>query len=326
MPVILSAYPELTNELRVKTGYNTNVFDFFYDSNGEIHQLDKADVMTVSNLSKVQTLKLSDPLGVWHPETYNLKIQCKCIINAPVFLFGPDGLAARKGGKIGIALIWTAKDASVRGTAPLGELDSETTGPVQIENTLVYKPHKLRGTLSLKTVLYLKERGRPSGEEFHLADDPGCILGVLDETKIIIDGKGSVFPVVETNAPARPLWWVSCNWQDALDDSFTEDNFALYLNTGHKDFPALNANAGLANSPLLAEIVASALQILIVKVLNDPSAAQDTINGTNITKGSIASVVHYLLQTLNCGTSTNNPDGMAVLIRESLSGRMRIGG
>ena len=53
----------------------------------------------------------------------------------------------------------------------------------------------------------------------------GTILGVLDETKVIIDGNGSLFPIHMVSNLTEPLWWVQCNWEDPTQDSFTDDNF-----------------------------------------------------------------------------------------------------
>ena len=51
-------------------------------------------------------------------------------------------------------------------------------------------------------------------EEMHLAQYPGTILGDLDRFKIVIDGRGSMFPILEIREPSQPLWRVECNWSD----------------------------------------------------------------------------------------------------------------
>ena len=143
-------------------------------------------------------------------------------------------------------------------------------------------------------------------------------MGILDETRVIIDGNGSLFPIHEISSPNEPLWWVRCEWEDPLEDSFTDDNFCIYLNTAHKDFATLNVNEGLKNSALLMEIICGALQTLIMKVLNDDTARDATIRGAGIQQGSISSMVNYILHTFQINYDQNNPENLAIDVRKAM--------
>ena len=316
MAVILEAFPKMSRDLLVKTGYCSAIFDFGYKYQGEERELltATADIST----SKAAVLQLTDQACHWHPETSNLIARCRCVINVPLFLFGEDGLAAKNGGILGVALMWMTPDASQRGVTPIGTITSDSTGPLEISGEIVFPPKELRGTLIIQTVLYLKERGNPVGRERYQAHQTGTLLGVLDETRIIIDGNGSLFPVHEISSPNEPLWWVRCEWNDPLEDPFTDDNFCIYLNTAHKDYAALNVNEGLKNSPLLFEIICSALQMLMMKVLGDETAREATIQGNGIQEGSVSSMVNYFLHTFGVSYDPGNPESLAIDLRKAM--------
>lgn len=315
MAIVLEAFPKVSRELVVKSGYIATKYSFSFHDNGEIRQLSATP--TDSSTSRTAVLKLEDQGCKWHPEDYELIAECKSIITTPAFFFGPNGLAPNDG-IIGVAIMWTAPDASVRGVEQVGELSKKEMGPCEIKGSVRFPPQLLRGTLVMQTVLYLKRRGNVAENEKHLAYFTGTILGVLDETKVIIDGNGSLFPIHMVSNPTEPLWWVQCNWEDPTQDSFTDDNFCIYLNSAHKDFAALNVNEGIKNSPLLMEIICSSLQLLVMKVLNDDVYRDSTIQGNGLNPGSISSVINYFIHLYSWAYDPVNPDVLARDIRRSM--------
>lgn len=316
MAVRLEAFPKMSRDLLVKTGYSSAIYEFYYRYQGEDRELKSTP--TDTSTSRAAILQLSDQACHWHPESSNLTAKCRCVINVPMFLFGENGLAAADGGIIGVAVMWMNPDASQRGVVRIGEINKRSASPCIIEGKIDFLPKQLRGTLILQTILYLKERGNPQGGEKFQASNNGTILGILDETRVIIDGNGSIFPIHEISSPNEPLWWVRCDWGDPLEDSFTDDNFCIYLNTSHKDYAALNVNEGLKNSALLLEIVSSALQLLIMKVLGDDAARDATIQGSGIQQGSISSMVNYMLHTFQINYDPSSPEKLAIDIRKAM--------
>lgn len=316
MAVLMEAFPKLSHDLFVKTGYCSATYEFYYHDQGEVRRL-RSDTADSSN-TRSAILQLEDDACRWHPENYDLIARYRSIINVPSFLFGEKGLASGNGGIIGLALMWMNPEATQRGAIPIGEISSEARHPAIIEAEVTFPPGHLRGNLILRTVIYLKNPGRPEESERFLATRAGTILGVLDDTKVIIDGNGSVFPIYEVSVPGEPLWWVQCEWEDPRVDSFTDDNFCLYLNRAHRDYPSLNENGGPKNSALLLEIICSALQILITKVLDDDAARDDTIQGNCLQAGSVSAMVNYLLHTFDIRDEHENPEKMAMDIRKAL--------
>ena len=167
MAVLLEAFPKMSRDLLVKTGYSSAIYEFYYRYQGEMREL-KADTADTST-SRASVLQLTDQACQWHPESSNLIAKCHCEINVPMFLFGENGLAAENGGIIGVAVMWMNPDASQRGVVTIGEINKTSPAPCIIEGNISFLPKQLRGTLILQTVLYLKERGLPKGLEKYQA-------------------------------------------------------------------------------------------------------------------------------------------------------------
>jgi len=316
MGILLDAFPKMTKLLYSKTGYTTGGFKFGYHYKGETRGL-KAEA-AITSTSKCTVLQLNDQAAQWNPDENNLFVEYNCSFGTPKFLFGERGLASLNSSVIGVALIWQDPDANQRGVQPIGEIHSDLDKTCNISGKVYFREKQLKGTLVLQTVLYLKKRGNPNRWEGHLASLEGTLFGIVDETRIVIDGNGSIFPIHEVKSPNEPLWWIKCDWEDPRTDRFTDENICLNFNTSHKDYPSLNINEGLKNSPLMIEILCSALQIIVTKVLNDDAARIDTIQGSNLEEGSISSMVHYFLNTFGINYSKDNPETVAIEVRKAV--------
>lgn len=312
----LDAFPKMTEQLYVKTGYSTEGFKFGYHYKGEMRVL-KAEP-AITSTSKCTVLQLTDQVAQWNPDENNLFVEYKCSFRSPQFFFGENGLASLNGSVIGIALMWQDPDANQRGVKEIGEIPSTVYKTCSISGLVFFPEKQLKGTLVLQTILFLKKCVKPKPGEEHLASSVGTVFGIVDETRIIIDGNGSIFPIHEVKSPNDPLWWIRCDWEDPRTDRFTDENVCLYFNTVHKDYPSLNINEGIKNSPLLMEILCSALQIIISKVLNDDTARTDTIQGSNLEEGSVSSMVHYFLNTFGINYSKDNPETVAFEVRKAV--------
>ena len=318
MALLIDSYPKLTHEMLIKTGYTSSTYSFFYDNRGERFPLKSNP--SDSSTSQNSVLILQDDRCVWHPGEHNLVIKNSSSMRMPFFLFGESGLAAKDGGIIGVAIIWMTPDSSVRGVERIGEINSDDKKTIKLEHSMIIPENILRGTLSLQTVLYLEQQGRPKGKEEYQASMTGAILGVLDVTRVIIEGNGSVFPIHEVSDPSEPLWYVRCDWTNPLEDSFAE-NFCICLNTANRAYSSLKVNEGIKNSPLLMEIIASSLEIMVQKTMDDEMWNQIK-SGKDLVPGTVASMVHYIITTYDVQCDKSQPQNLALSLRKSIMNMM----
>lgn len=307
MSTALNLYPNLTDELTVKMGYVATNYAFSYGSEGLTYPLDAR----LADVNNNEVLLISDDRNEWSPETHDLTLSRSLTIHNPHFLFGPNGLACESA-ELGLALLWTSKSSKQQGIEVIGGFRKKAQ-PLDFDIQFSFPSGFLRGRLNLQIIIYLKTPGAASRDEKHLANEAGVILGILDNFTVVLDGSGSVFPIVEVSEPTQPLWWVRCDWMDPQIDLFEEENVQICLNSAHPDFKLLKLDGSFKDSVLLKEIISSSLQIIIQKV-QESESWDEIIIGKNCEQGSIAHAVHYLINTFDW--DTNSPERLAMTIRK----------
>lgn len=313
MSVLINSFPVLTPEIYQKIGYMPDEYQFSYTNAEGDFPLNSEPVAF-----REDVVKLLDERCEWTPDTHQIIISRKLRIGIPVHLFGKNGLAPSNA-IIGVAVEWTSKTSNQRGIVKAGSIRREDISP-SLDLVHIFLPGQMCGSFSLSTILYIDQPGNPSADEQHLANTPGMVLGALDSCCVVIDGNGSVFPIVEVNVPAQPLWWVKCNWTDPVVDAFDEDNVQICLNSAHKDYGLLQVKDGLKESSVLREVIASALAIIIQKV-KDSEFWEDTLRGNGLTEGSVSQAVHYFITTFEW--NHQSPEQLAMSIRQDFDKRFR---
>lgn len=315
MSIPLTLFPVLSEELHIKVGFQAVQYTFSYHSDGVEYGL-----MTeiLDSQVRVDSLKVFDDRGLWTAAEYNLCLKRTFVLNNPFFLFGENGLAP-KDAKIGLAVMWTSKSSNQRGTLLIDEFQLEPGKALDFTVDYSFASGLLKNSIKLQTIIYLKEPGTKQSNENHLANTSGIILGVLDETVVILDGNGSVFPIVEVKEPSKSLWWVECDWTDPLYDRFEEENVKIYLNISHPHHSFLNLEEEEMKSPLLTEIIANALQIIIYRA-KESNYWDEIIKGKDFEPGSVAEAVYYFVNTFSLDVYSQ--ENLAVSIRNYFDNRM----
>lgn len=312
MNYALVPFPVLTPDLEKRIGFSANEFIGYYLDGGVRKPL---NVETEDfNGSSLSTLKITDDENQWHPESHNLSLERTVFIKSPSFLYGDNGIASADS-ELGIAFLWFSKDSNHRGvfdTKPI-YLD-QPNSPIKLSAKI--NSGLMKGSVFLRFVIYLRKKSEEKSIRF--ANIEGTILGVLEESRLIFDGRGSTFPIVEVEEPGQPLWRVESKWIDPSEDRF-EDTITVCINRSHADYPSLNMGLGLKKSPLLKEILASAMTTIVLKVVASPD--WDAIRSSeNFEPGSIAQAVNYFARTFEWDTAT--PENLALTIRKDFDSRL----
>jgi hypothetical protein len=258
------------------------------------------------------TYEIVDPKVHWDPEKHDLNLQQDIEIQNPSFLFGEDGIVEADA-KLGAAFRWFSKDSAQRRVTPIGVITSDKYSHLELDINVNIPKGTFRGRVTFEVIFYLLE----AGEYSHAV--PGTVLGTLESTQLLFDGESSLFPIVEVKDPSKPLWWVTCDFDDPLYDQFSEENVSIVLNTGHKLSRNLKIEKGISSSPLLVEIIASGLQIIIDKV-KGMGEWEQLLNGES-EQGSIGEAIFYFVNTF--GWDTTSPEKLAKSIREDFDKRLK---
>lgn len=313
MSIPINSFPVLTPHLFQKIGYVPGEYYFYYQSGCETFQLNTEPISFRDDVVKV-----IDERCEWTADTHNIELTRDFQISIPVHLFGTNGIVCTSS-KIGVAVLWTSKTSNQRGVIKVGAFSrDDSLSAFHVRHS--FNAGSLIGSVNFSTILYIDTAGKPDADENHFANMAGTVLGMLDSFSIIIDGNGSVFPVVEVSVPSQPLWWVQCNWTDPIVDAFDEDNVKICINNAHRDYGMLNIKAGLKESPMLRDVIASAIAIIIQKV-KDTEFWNDTLRGNGLTDGSISQAVNYFITTFEW--DYQSPEKLAISIRQDFDRRFR---
>lgn len=238
----------------------------------------------------------------WNSAEHPLVVEC-WIERAPLLdaIFGPDGVAS-KDAEVLLALEWASADSCWRTLGPVNDLRYEEGGrAVLLDIELESGTVRGSGFLSIQAFLGQCKAEHVPG----FAHQPGARLGPLAQPiEIIIDGDGSLFPVLEESLGADgPLWTLKACWSDPRDEPFSSDYVALVLNNAHPHFEQLRDRRALniEQSPLMRQVFAAWLALLIAKVKEDMGAEFDTYMGAPDADEDIASIADAVRSFIRLG-------------------------
>lgn len=297
----LNFYPTLTESQLVNIGYSTIFPEFSYTESYEEFPLllDYVNDNTCSFSAKIK-----DPRCTWYPESHDLLLNKKCKILSGYSLFGNGGIVSSTA-EVGIALRWISSKSDERGVIPFGTI-TKSDCATEFELNCKFDKGKLKGSLKLQTILYLKNAGKCAEDELYFAQQAGTILGMLDHAEIYIDGNGSIFPIVSVDAPGKALWTIYYNDTcDPMQDSFDEENVEIRLNRAHPAYDSLKIEVSLSESPMFLEVLSSALFVIVESAKE--SIGEDwsnVMNGQEFASGSIADAIYHFVKRLQWDVSS----------------------
>jgi len=289
-------YPSLNDNIISRLRLQKQPFFFFYtDKNDDEFEL-VADQIDATDIYAIK-----DEQGVWTQNDNNIGFRRRYCLRTFNCLFGENGVACADA-VLGMAIQWMSPDSKQRGVVPFGTFtQNDSIFEAQVDK--IFGKAQLRGEVCLSTILYIAEPGHPSDNESYLANTAGYVLGELDSCTIQLDGTSSIFPVYEIYEPDQPLWTLQCDWDDPTLDSLSEC-VSINLNKAHKNYPYINREDNRFDSQLLAEIMASAITLIINQVRFESGYWEQITQGKDLQQGSIGQAIFYFMKTLGWDVST----------------------
>lgn len=314
-------YPVLSQEKIPEVIKEPVELSFFYYENGQEQYL---HLENKGENEYNYTAELRDAKCAWYPETHDLYLRCKQSFSDPSPWFGKDGVVPAEGA-LGVAVQWISVKSEVRGIIPIGELHASDKD-VRLTGEHKFPKNVIKGSLLLKTIIYLKDTGNVAENELHLCRQSGTVLGELCSCEIYVDGNGSIFPIATINDPQKPLWMVYFDdTADPLQDAFDQEHVEIRLNRAHPCYDQLKIESSLKESPLFLEVISSSLMIIIdsAKELLGPDWDNVISGQIELQRGSIAEAVHYFVAKL--GWDTSSPSKLAQSIHSFFDSNLQGG-
>ena len=304
-----SLFPVMNESLKTKAGIQVMPLKFYYIDDDEEVQLNAEESDSGSFVYSI----FKENAAYSHDE-YNFCLERKYMIRSHKCLFGKDGIACANA-ELGIAAIWTSSESRQRGVIKGGSF-TKANSTVNTEIKHEFKTAQLRGRVDFSVVIYIKDPGRAFGDERHLANESGYVLGEIDRFSVVLDGTGSEFPIYEISEPSQPLWYISCDWEDPTVDRFSE-TVSIFINNAHKNYKYIDSgHKKLYDEQLIIEIMASAIGIIIAKLKENKIFWEQTISDDNLRPGSVSQAVNYFINTHEWDVSS--PESLSLSIRKYL--------
>lgn len=307
----VSMYPVVTEAMMPKLGINLGECSISYLVDGSTSPLRTEPLPGQEHIQS--QLFIRDESERFDTEQHDMIISREVIITNPAFLFGPGGVACSDA-EIGIALMWSSKASNQRGVFA-GDSFRAGVGSKKFVVSGKFSKGQLRDKFQISVILYIRNPGTPEANERHLAQKSGLIIGEFGETTFFLRGNGSAFPIFIENEPG-PLWRVECNWIDPGTDPFDGDYVKIVINSRHPAYQLIDSGKAEKFTPMMKEIIASALQIIIMKTLEDYN---NILTRSDYDEDSICAAVKYFIDTFNLDTSS--PEKLAYSLRRYLDGK-----
>lgn len=254
------------------------------------------------------------PAENWNPDETDFVLEQSFAIGTLQRLFagnGGDIAVALPGDTLGIMASWWSSQSDISGCE---KIDIFTAADVADGGQHTVTFHKefsaglLRGTLQVHYHIYLAKKG--TQEKPGYARDAGTLLGeVGTPLTVILDGKGSSFPMSVTEAQDKPLWWTEINISDPFEEPFTEDYFNLVLNAAHPDYEALNGRGkkkkNTFDSPLFREVLAGAIEEFFLYLRQNYCGQFEGLTADEVPEGSVAAAAMYWKQSVDTSGMQN---------------------
>lgn len=269
----------------------------------------------------------------WNPDLHNLTVSCtleNTVSLAP--MFGVGGVAATDAALM-LSLEWTSAESGWRGLGrplrlTLAEL-LDGTGTLSL--LFVLPAGSMRGTGTISVQAFLGEPGIADRGDAGLARSRGARLGMLsNQIRVVIDGDGSLFPVVEEDLGADgALWEMRSTWNDPRDETFTSEFVALVLNCKHELFGQLRQPAGRQGQmgqqpPLMRHVLASWIALFVLKVGTDLGKDFDDLVARPTLSDEFASIADAAALLVRSGDlDTRTPDALFASVQRWLDQRVR---
>lgn len=282
----IALYKQVNNVMYETISPKIEEIIFYYEENNEEKTVEIGEMNQVIFINEID--------HNWDAARHDLNVKLKLNLSNLNTLFGNDGVTHSEN-KIGVAAHFHSRTSNYQETVPCGDISNENPS-ITVVLEKKFQKSFLKGKVECTLFLYLKEL---NVKESYRADVLGMRFGDLESFTVMIDGEGSMFPILEVEKPGEALWSVYSAWSDIYSEPLDVEFVRVELNKKH---PAFNIIMGETKPSkyLLSEVFANAMTQIIYKVVQEEDF--DLTNQESME--SIASAVSYWISTFEIDTTS----------------------
>lgn len=292
MSNLLESFPTVDSKLIEKMEYKIENVFFEYEKNGEARNL----AMTPAGDN---IYYLDDEYSSWNPLENNLKIIISIKISNKNILFDSKEGIQDENSTIGVALNYYCRKTNLNYSKKIGTIKRDEENEIIIDEIICFEKGKLADKLGVKIELFLENDNNSKV----FANKSGTILGSLTSFLVMLEGKGSTFPIKIINENNDLLWSAHFDFEDVFEEKFSSDTVCLYLNSGHKDFKYLDTEGGNI-TPLMKEIITEFLMLFINKIIEQGNDLNEVCSYEYDEIDSIGNIVKFWVNSFDIDTNS----------------------
>lgn len=245
-----------------------------------------------------------DPNGFWNPRLYNMCIKGNLRVENLNSLYTSNKIVDEDT-VIGLSVTINSKNTSMTFTKPIGEYRFNDNNS-EYEFEINFEKSQLYIDFNIDIGIYIKESFH---KESIFASEVGISLGSLVSKNIVVEGKGSIFPIEIVKIENAPLWFMRVSYDSIYDDEFSIKTIALQINSLNNGFKFLEIDKiSEKNSIVWKEILTNFFSNLIL-IIDRSEGISNIIKleEDNFIPGTIAYYIKYLVGSFNITTEFNDP-------------------
>src|SRR5699024_7387776 len=283
----ISLYRKIDDVMKEKAGVEISKPRFSYVAENE------ENVIHLPNdFDKVTYLNQYDSL--WSPIIHDLTINQSFFIKRPEVFFGEQGVSMPQN-QLGIAAHIHSASSHFQKTISFGTITSNINS-IELPFHYQFPRSSLRGNVEIDYFIYLK-----TNEVYFSQHANEVGMNICDEDieniLIIIDSKGSIFPITEYEDKNGQIWKLQKNWIEPGVDGFDSSNINLCINTLHPLFGQLKKGKLPISRAFMNDIILQAITLIVQQiVIVEEFQVEDMKDAL---PGSILSAVYYWVTTFD---------------------------
>ena len=232
---------------------------YYYNSEEDIKFITET---SFENVSSQNMFQLVDDNYEWDAKLDSLFLDIDVEINNCNCLFGIDG-SCYEDAIIGVGLSWKAEKSRIKRCVKLGQI-TKTDSIVNLDLKKI-ELENISSNVEFRIFFYIIKPGKIGGNPY-FGNEEGLVLYDYSAWTIVVEGNGSIFPVVEIDDSSKPLWDIFVDCSQIDEDFFDDDHVRLILNKKHPLYSLIQPKSENYNHLVFNEIISSAITLIVLNI------------------------------------------------------------
>ena len=264
--------------------------NYYYITENDIKEIKE---QKFDNTSHEKIYQLIDEDYEWNPKIHSLIMDISVSLKDCSSIFGTNG-SCYEDSIVGVGLTWKTDKSKIKRCIKICEITKDSKDITVPVNSI--KLDDVSSNITFKVFFYIVSPGKTNGIKY-FGNEQGIILHEQVMWTIIINGTGSIFPIIEIEDEG-PLWTYMCDIDDICEDYFDNEHIEIRINTKHPAYEFIHPKSQTYNVYFLNELMSNAIATIIMDIRSKQSNGKIDLD-EDFESGSILQAIKYFNDKLN---------------------------